>query len=192
MFQTLMLISLFTITNGNYGPPLPPETVKIQEFVQKRSFVLQNPLSSFEAAEIAVSTINAGAESKIDPLVILALIEIESRYNPKAKSKKKCLGLTQMATTTAKAVAKKLGVLKYDLFKINDSIRLGVGFLKENLKLGRPLEVSFDIYNRGIGNWTKKPKISGYGWATKKRYNYLKLLYKKENDLTCTKSLTNQ
>lgn len=192
MLQTLMLISLFTTTNVDYGPPLPAETVKIQEFVQKRSFVLQTPIDSFDAAEIAVSTINAGVETGIDPLIILALIEIESRYSPKAKSKKKCLGLTQMAAATAKAVAKKLGIIKYDLFKISDSIRLGTAFLKENLKLNRPLEVSLDIYNRGIGNWTKNPKISGYGWATKKRYKYLKSLYKKENDLTCTKSLTVQ
>jgi soluble lytic murein transglycosylase-like protein len=125
MLQAIVLISLLSVTSGNYdnyGPPLPAETVQLQEFVQKRSFLLQNPVNSDDAAQIAVSAINAGDEYKIDPFIILALIEIESRYDSKAKSKKRCLGLTQMAANTAKGIAKGLGVLKYSLFTINDKI----------------------------------------------------------------------
>jgi soluble lytic murein transglycosylase-like protein len=187
MIQTIMLISLLATAGGNYGPPLPSETVKLQEFILKRAYVLQTPLYPFEAVEIALATINSAEEFKIEPLKILALIEIESRYDAKAKSKKKCLGLTQMAKNTALNIAKALNIMKYDLFIISDAVRLGVAFLAENIRHNRAIEVSYDIYNRGIGNWMKHPKVSNYGFATKKRYRYLKSLYKKESDKTCEK-----
>jgi soluble lytic murein transglycosylase-like protein len=192
MFQVLLLATLLSTSTADYGPPQPAEVVKLQEFIQKRAFVLQTPIEPFDAGEIALNAISAGEEFKIEPLKILALIEIESRYDRRAKSKKKCLGLTQMAIATARGMAQMLGLVKYSLFTINDSIRLGAAFLKENIRPGRPIEVSFDIYNRGIGNWLRNPTVSGYGQATKKRYSHLKSVYKKENELKCTKDLTNR
>ena len=51
----------------------------VAEFISKRYRVAQDPIAGFVA-----SAYRAGAEWKVDPLLILAVMAVESRYNPVA------------------------------------------------------------------------------------------------------------
>ena len=63
----------------------------VAEFISKRYRVAQDAISGFVAAAY-----RAGGESKVDPLLILAVMAVESRYNPVAESNMGAKGLMQV------------------------------------------------------------------------------------------------
>lgn len=63
----------------------------VAEFIAKRYRVAQDAIAGFVAAAY-----RAGTESKVDPLLILAVMAVESRYNPVAESNMGAKGLMQV------------------------------------------------------------------------------------------------
>ena len=63
----------------------------VAEFIGKRYRVSQDAVAGFVAAAY-----RAGAEWKVDPLLILAVVAVESRYNPVAESNVGAKGLMQV------------------------------------------------------------------------------------------------
>lgn len=63
----------------------------VSEFIAKRYRVAQDAISGFVA-----TAYRAGTESKVDPLLILAVMAVESRYNPVAESAMGAKGLMQV------------------------------------------------------------------------------------------------
>jgi soluble lytic murein transglycosylase-like protein len=67
------------------------EQRSVAEFIGKRYRVSQDAVAGFVAAAY-----RAGAEWKVDPLLILAVMAVESRYNPVAESNLGAKGLMQV------------------------------------------------------------------------------------------------
>ena len=63
----------------------------VTEFIAKRYRVAHDAAASFVAAAY-----RAGSEWKVDPLLILAVVAVESRYNPVAESNMGAKGLMQV------------------------------------------------------------------------------------------------
>ena len=63
----------------------------VAEFISKRYRVAQDAIAGFVA-----TAYRAGGESKVDPLLILAVMAVESRYNPVAESNMGARGLMQV------------------------------------------------------------------------------------------------
>ncbi len=63
----------------------------VTEFIAKRYRVAEDAISGFVA-----SAYRAGGQFKVDPLLILAVMAIESRYNPVAESNMGAKGLMQV------------------------------------------------------------------------------------------------
>jgi soluble lytic murein transglycosylase-like protein len=63
----------------------------VAEFISKRYRVAQDAISGFVA-----TAYRAGSEWKVDPLLILAVMAVESRYNPVAESTMGAKGLMQV------------------------------------------------------------------------------------------------
>jgi len=63
----------------------------VAEFIAKRYRVAQDATAGFVATAYRV-----GSESKVDPLLLLAVMAIESRYNPVAESNMGAKGLMQV------------------------------------------------------------------------------------------------
>ena len=63
----------------------------VTEFISKRYRVAQDAISGFVA-----TAYRAGGEWKVDPLLILAVMAVESRYNPVAESTMGAKGLMQV------------------------------------------------------------------------------------------------
>jgi soluble lytic murein transglycosylase-like protein len=180
MLQILLIAGLLTC------PVTPPDPVKVAEVVQARGYAFKNPMPVPQAHLVANVAIN---ESGAVPLpLILAVIEIESKWDTKAKSKKNCKGLMQLAKRTAHNLAKKLSMDKHDVFHIPDNVKLGTAYLQEIYQQTGRWDQTLTIYNMGWGNFLKShKKISGYAWAVLKRAVFFDRLLKKESNL-CEKS----
>ena len=73
------------------GPSAQREQAAVTEFIAKRYRVAQDATAGYVA-----TAYRAGGEWKVDPLLILAVMAIESRYNPVAESNMGARGLMQV------------------------------------------------------------------------------------------------
>jgi soluble lytic murein transglycosylase-like protein len=73
------------------GNPAAREQRAVTEFIAKRYRVAQDATAGFVA-----TAYRAGGEWKVDPLLILAVVAVESRYNPVAESNMGAKGLMQV------------------------------------------------------------------------------------------------
>ncbi len=97
--------------------------------------------------------IKAANRHGVDPAIIKAIIKAESRYNPKALSKRGAKGLMQLMPKTAKALGVK------DSFNPVHNIDGGTKYFKELLtKFGGKMEYAIAAYNAG---YTKVRKYKG-------------------------------
>jgi soluble lytic murein transglycosylase-like protein len=183
-----ILTLLLSLTNGANRclAPEPADVTPLQELVEKRAFVLQTKLEPNDSFTIATAATEVGEQFKLSPVFILALIEIESRYNKKAKSKKGCQGLVQLSKQTSKYLIVKFHTTGDVFVDIRNNIFLGIAYLHELIEQQGNLLKAVTIYNKGYGNWVNNPHISGYALAVNKRYKYLKSLLIKD-ELTCRK-----
>ena len=86
----------------------------------------------------------AATTHQVDPDLIKAIIMAESRYNPKAVSKRGARGLMQLMPVTAKS----LGV--EDSFDPEDNINGGVMYFKKMLdRFDGDIELALAAYNAG-------------------------------------------
>jgi soluble lytic murein transglycosylase-like protein len=85
--------SLMTAGTIQVGAATPDQRDQraVTEFIAKRYRVAQDAAASFVAAAY-----RAGGEWKVDPLLILAVVAVESRYNPVAESNLGAKGLMQV------------------------------------------------------------------------------------------------
>ena len=104
--------------------------------------------------------IRNSSEFKVNPLIVLSIIKAESFFNKNAVSPAGATGLMQLMPATAKDIAGKLKIKKYDLKDEEVSIKFGssyISWLKGYFKNNFSYMVAG--YNAGAGNvnkWKKK------------------------------------
>ncbi len=97
------------------------------------------------------------AESRdLDPSIIYGVMRRESLFDPLARSSVGALGLMQLMPSTARRVAKSLGMKrprKSDILRVENNIRLGTHYLKSVMKrFDNNLALAAAAYNAGPGN----------------------------------------
>lgn len=137
--------SVTTLARGPIQPrltetPAEHEQRAVTEFIAKRYRVASDAVASFVAAAY-----RAGAQHSVDPLLILAVMAIESRYNPVAESNMGARGLMQI-------------IPKFHLEKLMDhggehavldpevNITVGAQILREYYRRFGDLETSLQMY----------------------------------------------
>ncbi|MEK6246291.1 MAG: lytic transglycosylase domain-containing protein [Pseudomonadota bacterium] len=112
----------------------------VTEFISKRYRVAQGAISGFVA-----TAYRAGSEWKVDPLLILAVMAVESRYNPVAESTMGAKGLMQVI---AKFHGEKL--LEHGgetaLLDPHVNIQVGARILREYLRRFGETETALQMY----------------------------------------------
>lgn len=109
-------------------------------------------------------------EFNVDPLLVTSIMNVESNFNPKAKSKKGAIGLMQLMPQTAKEVAiKHLNLENYnekELYNPDLNIALGVYYVKILSDMfNNNTNLVLASYNAGLGNvqiWKMKNPIIEY------------------------------
>jgi len=127
-----------------------------------------------DATNMLVSTAYLTAnEIKLDPLLILAVMAIESGLNPFAESPVGAQGLMQVMSKIHHAKFQKMGGLQAALNPVAN-IRVGAQILKEYVKRGGSVEAGLKTYVGAAAFETDQ----GYGSKVMAEYARLKLVAK--------------
>lgn len=100
----------------------------------------------------------------LDPAMVLAIIEVESGFDPRAVSPRGAMGLMQLRPSTARAVARELGIpWRSDeaLFDPRLNIVLGSGYLRSLLERFDDSAVALAAYNAGPTRVAASHRSSG-------------------------------
>jgi soluble lytic murein transglycosylase-like protein len=174
---TLVIFSLLILKNEIYSNTLTKEFSSL-----KRSCLLsENELNhlrdiyrisqilySFAGKNIPTETIIKVSELVhknsrqfgYDPLLLLAVIHVESVFDPKALGRYRsgtlsgALGLMQLKFATAQSVAKRLDLLplkREDLFKPEINLVLGTAYLTKLISQFKSFKLGLLAYNAGPG-----------------------------------------
>lgn len=113
--------------------------------------------------KIVNSAIKYGKQYDVDPLLILAIIKVESDFDPKSHSSANCRGLMQISYL----YAPEWGISRSRLYEVEYNIQHGTRlfktlFLKE---MGNNFD-ALRAYNQGITGARKKSS-NGYAYASK-------------------------
>ena len=112
----------------------------VAEFISKRYRVAQDAIAGFVA-----SAYTAGSEWKVDPLLILAVMAVESRYNPVAESNMGAKGLMQVIPKFhADKISEHGG--ESALLDPHTNIQVGAQILREYLRRFGETETALQMY----------------------------------------------
>lgn len=96
----------------------------------------------------------AAIDSQIDPLLVRAVIKVESNFNPKAVSRKGARGLMQIMPDTARELRLD------DPFSPKQNIAAGTKYLKQQLDSFGDIKLGLAAYNAGPGRVTPQGMIA--------------------------------
>jgi hypothetical protein len=106
--------------------------------------------------DLARAILTEAEAVRLDPLLVLAVIEVESRYDPAAVSGAGALGLMQLLPGTMQREAGELGLDASDPHDPVANVRAGVRYLHRCLESYPDQDVALMAYNAGPNRL--------YGW----------------------------
>ncbi|ARP87766.1 lytic transglycosylase domain-containing protein [Bordetella genomosp. 9] len=122
-----------------------------------RNYISRKYKVAYDATAVLVNTAyKVGRELKIDPLLLLAVIAIESRYNPFAESSVGAQGLMQVMTSVHQSKFEAYG--KKGALDPVANIRVGASILKDCIKRRGSISGGLACYVGASG-----PNDGGYG-----------------------------
>jgi soluble lytic murein transglycosylase len=139
-------------------------------------------------------------DNDLDPLLIAAVIKVESNFNPNATSPKDARGLMQILPSTGSWVVSQIGLPSFSpesLYDPDINVRVGSWYLRHLLQQFKGnLPIALAAYNGGSGNvqkWIAESRWSGdvtelsqipfpetrhYVWKVLRNYEVYQELYK--------------
>jgi len=125
-------------------PTLPP----LRALLAVRASRVAEP----QRERLAQTLVEVERESGVSALLLVALIEQESRFDPLAKGPRGSLGLMQVRPFVGEDFAARKGIPwrgKQTLFDPVENIRIGTGYLVELLERFDSQELALAAYNMG-------------------------------------------
>lgn len=130
------------------GPELAPHADQLAGVVARRYRVAQGA-----AAEVVHAAFREGLRHGLDPMLILAVIAVESRFNPIAESEQGALGLMQVVPRFHMDKIAALGAPSILLPEAN--IALGTRILKDAIRRGGDELTGLQLYNGAVYDETQ-------------------------------------
>jgi soluble lytic murein transglycosylase-like protein len=103
---------------------------------------------------LASAVVQASRAQALQPTLVLAVMEVESRFDPYAVSGKGAVGLMQLLPSTGAEVAHRVGIPwrgARTLFDPQANVQLGAAYLRELLDRYASVRVALAAYNEGPG-----------------------------------------
>jgi soluble lytic murein transglycosylase-like protein len=116
-------------------------------------------LDELQKEGVARAVVKAELEHGLPALLVLALIEQESHFRPKARGPGGSLGLMQLMPASARAVAERHGIAWQGMHTLHDPVKnvhLGVLYLAEMRSLFGSPDLAMAAYNIGPGAVQKR------------------------------------
>jgi soluble lytic murein transglycosylase-like protein len=141
---------LSSATDSSPHPLKGPVAAREREIENLSGIVARRYRVSLEATRSVVgAAYRAGSRSGVDPLLIVAVIAVESRFNPIAQSVGGALGLMQVIPHYhADKFDAKLG----SVLDPETNIQLGATVLKDSIKRGGTEIAGLQLYNGSLGD----------------------------------------
>jgi soluble lytic murein transglycosylase-like protein len=118
--------------------------LKLERFAEVASYSSHYRIPN----SVAASIYDAAAAAGIDPSLGFQLVNVESRFQPRARSNRGAIGYTQVRLATARA--REPGLAEHDLYRPAINLRIGFGVLKDLLRqFDYDLELALRAYNLG-------------------------------------------
>jgi soluble lytic murein transglycosylase-like protein len=130
--------------------PLDLEQRAVSEFIAKRYRVAEDA-----AGEFVAIAYRAGEQHRVDPLLILAVMAIESRYNPVAESVMGARGLMQVIPRYHPEKLEPHGG-EQALLEPEVNIVVGAQILREYTRRFGDLEAALQMYNGALDEPTSR------------------------------------
>lgn len=127
-------------------------------------------LTDGDRREIAKALVRTEAQTGIDPLLLLSLIEEESHYDPGARSRRGALGLMQVRPVTGREVAERHQIAwegQDSLLEPATNILIGATYLHDLRARFGSWDLALTAYNRGP---SKTSTLAGRDRAPSSRY----------------------
>jgi soluble lytic murein transglycosylase-like protein len=106
-------------------------------------------LADPDRARLAETIVDEAVAARIDPLLVLAVIEVESSYDPRAISVAGARGLMQLLPTTMRSEAERSRIPFVDPHDPVANVQAGVRYLRRLLDAFGQEEVALMAYNAG-------------------------------------------
>jgi soluble lytic murein transglycosylase-like protein len=106
-------------------------------------------LDGGDRRRLARTLVGEAAAARIDPLLVLALIEIESSYDPDALSDRGARGLMQLREPTLRREVERAGLQWEDAHDPAVNVQAGIRYLRRLLDAFGREEVALMAYNAG-------------------------------------------
>ena len=132
------------------APPVATSTDLLGRVLAARA----RRLTPTQRADIVHVLANAERDHGLDPLLVLGVIEQESRFDPDAVGPHGSLGLMQVRPFVGEDVARqrKLSWRGPDtLFEPRDNVRIGIAYLGQMIDLYGDVDLALAAYNMGPG-----------------------------------------
>jgi len=108
-------------------------------------------ISEKKAKDIVKTSFSESENQNIDPILILSIIGIESKFNPNAKSRFGAIGLTQVIPKYHQSKISKLKNENLNLWSIKGNIKVGIQIIKEYIYLSEEdIQKALQRYNGSI------------------------------------------
>ncbi len=145
---------------GQTSAALRADLASKARIVDAMRVVLGDKLSPPMYNQLAGLVQRSSATFGYDPLLLLAVIEVESRFSAHAQGQYRngdasgALGLMQLKPETAQEIARSLGMTvrsPADLFRPDVNIPIGVAYLTQLIARFRSFKLGLLAYNQGPG-----------------------------------------
>jgi soluble lytic murein transglycosylase-like protein len=135
------LVSEGQVAAGRVATPLEREQRAVSEYIAKRYRVSESAVAEYVAVAY-----RAGAKYSLDPLLILAVMAIESRYNPVAESGVGARGLMQVMPKFHLEKLADHGGDADALLEPEVNIQVGARILREYQRRFHDMEATLQMY----------------------------------------------
>lgn len=139
---------------------MTPEEAEIYFFILRLSESINQP-NARKLAKLIVK--ECSNYENLDPYLILAVIQVESEFSPRAISNRGAIGLMQVMPGTAEYIAEEMGIDyggKKSLYDPFINVELGIHYLSLLTDRYDSTENALEAYNYGPSNFEKAKALN--------------------------------
>jgi len=131
-------------------PPAPPPSIPRQVDPLAAHVLERMPSLEVNAASELASTVRQESESVgLDPVLVLAVIGVESGWEPSAVSERGARGLMQLRPLALQTEEREAGLPPGDVHDPIHNVRMGVRYLARMVALFQDVDLALVAYNSG-------------------------------------------